>query len=475
MGRKAFIKKIITTFAAENTQTNDYKKMSSLTLTIVIVFVIGYLFIALESLTKINKAAVALLMFVACWTIFMIDPGSYLSAAIGPHAGNVVSEVIEKHLGSTSTTLFFLMGAMTIVEVIDQNGGFNFVRDTLKTKSKKTLLWRIMFMTFVLSAILDNLTTSIVMVMILRKLVESKKDRLIYASLVVIAANSGGAFSPIGDVTTIMLWNKGLITAAGVIKEIFIPSLVSAIIPAYILSLSLKGELVAVTPNSGTLAEANELTKAQRKAVFFIGVGGLIFVPIFKSITHLPPFVGILLVLGLLWTVTELFYAHLHGREEKSGMQKRVTNILSRIDMSTILFFLGILMAVACLETIGVLETLGEGLNVTFNGNHYLVTGIIGVLSSIVDNVPLVAGCMGMYPVAEVGDMAVDGIFWQLLAYCAGVGGSMLIIGSAAGVVVMGLEKITFGWYMKKITWIAFVGYLAGIIVYWLEKSIMGL
>lgn len=449
--------------------------MSSLTLTIVIVFVIGYLFIALESLTKINKAAVALLMFVACWTIFMIDPGSYLSAAIGPHAGNVVSEVIEKHLGSTSTTLFFLMGAMTIVEVIDQNGGFNFVRDTLKTKSKKTLLWRIMFMTFVLSAILDNLTTSIVMVMILRKLVESKKDRLIYASLVVIAANSGGAFSPIGDVTTIMLWNKGLITAAGVIKEIFIPSLVSAVIPAYILSLSLKGELVAVTPKSGTLAEANELTKAQRKAVFFIGVGGLIFVPIFKSITHLPPFVGILLVLGLLWTVTELFYANLHGREEKGGMQKRVTNILSRIDMSTILFFLGILMAVACLETIGVLETLGEGLNVTFNGNHYLVTGIIGVLSSIVDNVPLVAGCMGMYPVAEVGDMAVDGIFWQLLAYCAGVGGSMLIIGSAAGVVVMGLEKITFGWYMKKITWIAFVGYLAGIIVYWLEKSIMGL
>ena len=475
LGRKAFIKKIITTFAAEYTQTNDYKKMSSLTLTIVTVFVIGYLFIALESLTKINKAAVALLMFVACWTIFMIDPGSYLSAAIGPHAGNVVSEVIEKHLGSTSTTLFFLMGAMTIVEVIDQNGGFNFVRDTLKTKSKKTLLWRIMFMTFVLSAILDNLTTSIVMVMILRKLVESKKDRLIYASLVVIAANSGGAFSPIGDVTTIMLWNKGLITAAGVIKEIFIPSLVSAVIPAYILSLSLKGELVAVTPNSGTLAEANELTKAQRKAVFFIGVGGLIFVPIFKSITHLPPFVGILLVLGLLWTVTELFYAHLHGREEKSGMQKRVTNILSRIDMSTILFFLGILMAVACLETIGVLETLGEGLNVTFNGNHYLVTGIIGVLSSIVDNVPLVAGCMGMYPVAEVGDMAVDGIFWQLLAYCAGVGGSMLIIGSAAGVVVMGLEKITFGWYMKKITWIAFVGYLAGIIVYWLEKSILGL
>lgn len=449
--------------------------MSTLAITIVIVFIMGYMCIALESLTKVNKAAVALVMMVACWTLLMLDPGSFLPTAIGENVASAVSEVIERHLGSTSTTLFFLMGAMTIVEVVDQNGGFNFVRDIMKTKSKKALLWRITFMTFLLSSILDNLTTSIVMIMILRKLVQDHKDRLIYASLVVIAANSGGAFSPIGDVTTIMLWNKGLISAAGVIKELLLPSLVSVIIPAYILSLSLKGETTTAVADAGGMPEANDFTSRQRKTVFLTGVGGLIFVPVFKSITHLPPFVGILLVLGILWTVTELFYRHLRIKDEDEGMQKRVANILSRIDMSTILFFLGILMAVACLETIGVLTILGDGLNATFNGNNYIVTGIIGVLSSIVDNVPLVAGCMGMYPIAEAGAMAQDGIFWQLLAYCAGVGGSMLIIGSAAGVVVMGLEKITFGWYMKRISWIALVGYLAGILVYWAEKNILGM
>ena len=445
--------------------------MTTLSIVIVAVFCIGYLLIAFESVTKINKAAIALLMFVFCWTLFMIDPGEYIAGAVGEMKALAVSEVMEKHLGSTATTLFFLMGAMTIVELVDQNGGFNFVRDMLKTRTKRKLLWRIAFMTFILSAVLDNLTTSIVMVMILRKLVESKKDRLIYAALVVISANSGGAFSPIGDVTTIMLWNKGLVTAAGVIMEIFIPSLVSMLVPAYILSLSLNGKL-EVSDFSQNERVDNHLTEVQRKTVFFLGVGGLVFVPIFKTITHLPPFVGILLILGLLWTITEIFYANLALPEEQGGMQKRVTNMLSRIDMGTILFFLGILMAVACLETIGALELLGNGLNTTFNGNYYLVTGIIGVLSSIVDNVPLVAGCMGMYPVAATGDMAVDGIFWQLLAYCAGVGGSMLIIGSAAGVVVMGLEKISFGWYMKKITWIAFIGYIAGILIYWAERSI---
>ena len=445
--------------------------MSTLTILIVIAFVIGYFCIAIESVTKVNKAAVALLMFVTCWTLFMFDPSAYLPAAVGDKVASVVSEVIEKHLGSTATTLFFLMGAMTIVELVDQNGGFNFVRDTLQTQSKRKLLWRIAFMTFVLSAILDNLTTSIVMIMILRKLVSDKQDRMIYAALVVIAANSGGAFSPIGDVTTIMLWNKGVITAQGVIVEIFIPSLISMVIPAYILSLHLKGNLTFTASQSATV-QASEFTAMQRKVIFFLGVGGLIFVPIFKTLTHLPPFVGILLVLGMLWVVTEVFYANLKGKkEEKGAMQKRVTNMLRRIDLDTIFFFLGILMAVACLETIGVLELLGKTLDVVFAGNHYLVTGIIGVLSSIVDNVPLVAGCMGMYPVQAVGDMAVDGIFWQLLAYCAGVGGSMLIIGSAAGVVVMGLEKISFGWYMKKITWIAFVGYVAGIGSYWLLRT----
>lgn len=448
--------------------------MTTLTTLIVAVFVIGYFLIAIESLTKINKAAIALLMFVGCWTIFMCDPSQYLVAAAGDKVAQVVSDTIEHHLGSTATTLFFLMGAMTIVELVDQNGGFNFVRDMMRTKSKRGLLWRIAFMTFILSAILDNLTTSIVMIMILRKLVADHKDRMVYASLVIIAANSGGAFSPIGDVTTIMLWNKGLITAAGVIKEIIIPSIVSMVIPAFIMQYMLKGELSYNNATQQT-AMANELTMRQRKTVFFLGVGGLIFVPIFKSITHLPPFVGILLVLGVLWTVTEIFYRHLGHAEEKGAMQKRVTNMLSRIDMGTILFFLGILMAVACLETIGVLTQLGTGLNVAFNSNHFMVTGIIGVLSSIVDNVPLVAGCMGMYPVAEMGDFAQDGIFWQLLAYCAGVGGSMLIIGSAAGVVVMGLEKITFGWYMKHISWIAFVGYLVGILCYYLQRVVIGM
>lgn len=448
--------------------------MTTLTTLIVAVFVIGYFLIAIESLTKINKAAIALLMFVGCWTIFMCDPSQYLVAAVGDKVAQVVSDTIEHHLGSTATTLFFLMGAMTIVELVDQNGGFNFVRDMMRTKSKRGLLWRIAFMTFILSAILDNLTTSIVMIMILRKLVADHKERMVYASLVIIAANSGGAFSPIGDVTTIMLWNKGLITAAGVIKEIIIPSIISMVIPAFIMQYMLKGELSYNNATQET-AMANELTMRQRKTVFFLGVGGLIFVPIFKSITHLPPFVGILLVLGVLWTVTEIFYRHLGHAEEKGAMQKRVTNMLSRIDMGTILFFLGILMAVACLETIGVLTQLGTGLNVAFNGNHFMVTGIIGVLSSIVDNVPLVAGCMGMYPVAEMGDFAQDGIFWQLLAYCAGVGGSMLIIGSAAGVVVMGLEKITFGWYMKHISWIAFVGYLVGILCYYLQRVVIGM
>lgn len=453
--------------------------MSILTIAIVIVFVLGYALIATESLVKIDKAAIALLMFVFCWTLYMFDPAPFVQLM---HTGNAsewtgnitefVNKVIIEHLGDTATTLFFLMGAMTIVEIVDQNGGFNWVKNVMRTKSKRTLLWRIACMTFILSAILDNLTTSIVMIMILRKLISNKEDRMIYAALVIISANSGGAFSPIGDVTTIMLWNAGTITAAGVISEIFIPSVVSMVIPAFIMQYMLKGELAIAAQSETETTELGEFGSKQRKTVFIVGVGGLCFVPIFKSITHLPPFVGIMLVLGVLWTVTELFYRHLH-RTKGDGVSfaKRVTNLLSRIDISTILFFLGILMAVACLEEIGVLMNLGKSLNTIFDENHYAVTGIIGVLSAIVDNVPLVAGSMGMYPIQAAGDMAVDGIFWQLLAYCAGVGGSMLIIGSAAGVIVMGLEKITFGWYMKKITWIAFVGYLAGILSYYIIRT----
>lgn len=452
--------------------------MTSLTIMIVTVFVIGYAFIAMESLTKINKAAIALLMLVGCWTLYMFDPSQFLqlmhpdfAAADHQQMMEKITSIIQEHLGDTSTTLFFLMGAMTIVEIVDQNGGFNWVRGVMKTNSKRTLLWRIAFMTFFLSAILDNLTTSIVMIMILRKLVSDHKDRIIYASLVIIAANSGGAFSPIGDVTTIMLWNKGLITALGIICEITIPSVISMVIPAFIMQFMLKGELAMPEADAAADAAASDFSSVERKTVFVLGVGGLMFVPVFKGLTGLPPFVGILLVLGVLWTATELFYRNLHRSADAEGTQKRVTKLLKRVDMATILFFLGILMAVSCLAEVGVLQALGNGLNIWFDGNHYMVTGIIGVLSSIVDNVPLVAGCMGMYPVAPTGDMAVDGVFWQLLAYCAGVGGSMLIIGSAAGVVVMGLEKITFGWYMKHITWIAFVGYIAGIVSYWFIRT----
>ena len=440
--------------------------MSTLTIAIVVVFVIGYACIALEALTKVNKAAIALLMCVCCWTLLMFAPGSYYPEIASDSVIHHIAEVIEHHLGDAAGTLFFLMGAMTIVEIVDSNGGFNFVRDALKTRSKRKLLWRMAFMTFFLSAILDNLTTSIVMIMVLRKLVQSREERLVYAAAIIVSANSGGAFSPIGDVTTIMLWIKGVITTQGVLTEIFIPSLVSMIIPVAILALSLKGKFDK-SQNLVT-GEVSQFTKTQRNIIFWLGVGGLIFVPIFKTLTHLPPFMGILLVLGILWTTTEIFH---YNTSEDDTMAKRVSDIMTKIDLSTIMFFLGILMAVAVLQEVGVLTMLGKTLDETFQGNHYLVTGIIGVLSSIVDNVPLVAGCMGMYPVQAAGDLAVDGIFWQLLAYCAGVGGSILIIGSAAGVVVMGLEKITFGWYLKKITWVVFVGYLAGILSYWVIRT----
>ena len=428
-----------------------------MTTLIIVVFLLGYLNIAMESVSKINKAAFAILMCVICWVLY----------AIGDYAGGNLTEVLERNLGEAGTTLFFLMGAMTIVELVDQHGGFNFVRETLMSKSKRSLMWKMGFMTAFLSAVLDNLTTTIVMLMILRKLVSDHNDRIIFASLVVIAANSGGAFSPIGDVTTIMLWNSKMITALGVIKEIFIPSMVSFIIPAAILQYQLKGELKP-TGIAAKVEQQQENNRFQRRMVFLFGVGGLCSVPVFHSLTGLPPVMGILLVLCVLWLITDIFY------RQKESSTKRVTAMLSRIDMSTIMFFLGILMAVSVLAEIGVLAAVGEWLDKNV-GNHYLVTGAIGILSSIVDNVPLVAGAMKMYPIAPTGDMAVDGVFWQLLAYCAGVGGSMLIIGSAAGVVAMGIEKITFGWYMKKISWVALIGYLGGMLVYWLEKSVLGM
>lgn len=432
--------------------------MSFITI-IVCAFVIGYAFIALESVTKINKAAIAVLMCVVCWTLLALG---YEGLALPDFELN---ESIEKNLGEAGTTLFFLMGAMTIVEIVDQHGGFNWVRGALASKTKRSLLWKIAFMTAILSAVLDNLTTSIVMIMILRKLVQDKQDRIWYAVCVIIAANAGGAFSPIGDVTTIMLWNGKMITALGVISEIIVPSFIAFIVPTAVMQLHLKGELPKIEDKRE--AEISHITKNERIMIFCLGVGGLCCVPVFHTVTELPAFMGILGVLGVLWCVTELIY---RKKEEHDPMAKRVTKMLSRIDLSTIMFFLGILMAVAVLSEIGVLTSIGKWLDETI-GNDYLVTGAIGVLSSIVDNVPLVAGAMKMYVVESAPNLMVDGIFWQLLAYCAGVGGSMLIIGSAAGVVVMGLERISFGWYMKNVTWIAFVGYVAGIVCYWLEKT----
>ncbi|MBR6087324.1 MAG: sodium:proton antiporter NhaD [Prevotella sp.] len=437
--------------------------MSTITI-IVTAFVVGYFFIAVESVTKINKAAIAILMCVVCWTLLAVGHADMLGISLP--AGWELGEAIERNLGEAGTTLFFLMGAMTIVEIVDQHGGFNWVRGALASKTKRSLLWKIAFMTAILSAVLDNLTTSIVMIMILRKLVQDTNDRMWFAVCVIIAANAGGAFSPIGDVTTIMLWNGKMITALGVISEIIVPSFIAFIVPTAVMQMHLHGDLPEVVDERES--EISRITKTERKLIFILGVGGLCSVPVFHSLTELPPFMGILLVLAVLWTVTELIY---RGNDEHDPMAKRVTQMLTRIDMATILFFLGILMAVATLSEIGVLRSLGEWLDQTI-GNHYLVTGAIGVLSSIVDNVPLVAGAMKMYPMGAAGtDFGVDGIFWQLLAYCAGVGGSMLIIGSAAGVVVMGLEKLTFGWYMKNVTWIAFVGYVAGIVCYWLEKT----
>lgn len=424
---------------------------------IVIFFILGYLCIALESVLKINKAVSALLMCVVCWTLY---------ACGGAPDGTDTSSRLLHHLGETCEILFFLMGAMTIVEIVDANGGFYFVHDVLATKSKRALLWRITFMTFILSAILDNLTTSIVMVMVLRKLVADTKDRMLFGGMIIIAANAGGAFSPIGDVTTIMLWIKGMISTGGVLSQLIVPSLVAVIVSALCTCLYLKGDLQAPQRDEAP-GQANN---PDRMLILCVGVGGLIFVPIFRMLTGLAPFMGILLALGVLWFVSEC-RCNRHALFCETSHLK-VTTLLSRIDMATILFFLGILLAVATLQETGVLSAFGQWLNEASDGNHYLVTGIIGVVSSVVDNVPLVAGCMDMYPIAASGDFGVDGLFWQLLAYCAGVGGSMLIIGSAAGVVVMGLEKISFGWYLRRFTWIAFIGYLSGIGVYAIEHML---
>lgn len=440
-----------------------------MTLTIVIVFMLGYLLITLEGNLKVNKTAIALLLSVVLWTLYSCGLAAYTpeGTTIEEFKNTVINGRFVEHLGDTGEIIFFLLGAMTIVEVVDANGGFNFVRQKLATRSKHTMLWRVVLVTFLLSATLDNLTTSIVMVMVLRKLVVSKRTRMLYCGMVIIAANAGGAFSPIGDVTTIMLWIKGCVSSTGVISELLVPSLVTVLVPAAVLHWQMKGKLRPMVKEPEATEEKYDFSLTQRNVVFYVGIVGLVSVPVFRSVTGLPPFMGVILVLSILWVITEFFYS---ARKIENNRANRVSRVLHSIDMSTILFFLGILMSVAALEETGVLTTFGKTLDQLTEGNHYFVTGVIGVASSIVDNVPLVASCMGMYDMQMVGDFAQDGIFWQLLAYCAGTGGSILIIGSAAGVVVMGFEKISFGWYMRHFSLLALLGMLSGMGTYYLQR-----
>lgn len=441
-------------------------------------FLIGYVAIAMEHPLKINKAATALLLAVTLWVLYIFfAPTLFPGMSLEEVRSLVTDKQLIEHLGDISEILFFLIGAMTIVELVDVHGGFRIITDHLNTRNKKKLLWILSFVTFFLSAILDNMTTAIVMTMLLRKLVSDKKDRILFASIVIIAANSGGAFSPIGDVTTIMLWINNNVSSGSLISELFLPSLVSVIIPVFLASLTLKGEFKAKTEaneaedNSHTHPAALVVSNVERNSIFFIGVGALIFVPIFKTLTHLPPFIGILFGLSILWIHTEILY---HKKKDVDESRKaRISHILTRIDTTTILFFLGILMAVAVLQESGILGSFSALLDKEV-GNYYVINIIIGLLSSVVDNVPLVAGAMGMYNIDPQSLwFAQDGLFWIFLAYCAGVGGSILIIGSAAGVVVMGLEKINFIWYMKKISWMALLGYLAGAAVYILETQVI--
>lgn len=436
---------------------------------IIVVFVLGYTLIALEHPLRIDKAAIALLTGVILWVLFVIGVDSIMTTREGFAEASheellhyIYPHSLLHHLSEIAEILFFLLGAMTIVELVDQHQGFKVITDKITTKSKVKLLWIIAFIAFFMSAALDNLTTTIVLVALLRKLIEDKKTRWLYASIVVLAANAGGAWSPIGDVTTIMLWVKGQVTTVPIITHVFLPSLATIVVPVVIMSFMLKGEITRPESKDG---DAEFTSQKERIFILLLGVSALLFVPVFKTLTHLPPYLGMLFGLGVLWLITELMH-----RDKVIGAKKHLTvvGVLAKIDVPTIMFFLGILLAVACLQTAGHLELLAGWLSEATNQNIYIINIAIGILSSIVDNVPLVAGAMGMYPVAETGSYAVDGHFWQLLAYCAGTGGSILIIGSAAGVAAMGMEKIDFIWYLKKISLLALIGYIAGTGVYYL-------
>ncbi len=425
-----------------------------MTAIIVIVFIVGYLAIAFEHPLRINKAASALLTGVICWSIY----------ALSGSDKELVSENLSHHLSEISGILFFLLGAMVIVELIDAHDGFEIITERIQNTNKKKLVWAIGSVTFFLSAALDNLTTTIVVISLLRKLIPSHKDRLIFAGLVVIAANAGGAWSPIGDVTTTMLWIGNQITAGNIIIKTFLPSLICFIAPAFIISMQMDG----FVERDDSKKEKLFTTSYQRKTVFFIGVGCLLFVPVFKTITHLPPYMGMVFGLGLMWALTEMVHS---GKDEKEKGLLSVNHALRKIDTPSILFFLGILLAVSALQSTGILTSIASALDRSI-GNISIITMIIGFLSAIVDNVPLVAAAQGMY---SLDQYPTDHFFWEFLAYCSGTGGSILIIGSAAGVAAMGMERIQFGWYLKKIAWLAIIGYLTGAAVFLLQHYLLNL
>ena len=420
---------------------------------IIATFIIGYIAIAFEHTIKINKAASALITGVVCWTFYIVFTGNK----------DLVVENLLHHLGNLSQILFFLLGAMTIVELIDAHDGFEIITKRITTRNKKKLLWIIGLLAFFLSAVLDNLTTAIVMISLVRKLTADKHDRLMFAGAIVIAANAGGAWSPIGDVTTTMLWIGGQITAGNIILKLILPSLVCMIIPFTVMQYFLKGE---VQKPQEKFEDSGTKNESHRKIVFFTGVAIFLMVPVFKTVTHLPPFMGILLGLGILWIVVEILHS---DKDEADRKYYTVAYALRKIDSSSILFFLGILLAIAALESTGQLRQLAQVMDDKIR-NQNLIVMSIGLFSSIVDNVPLVAATMGMYSLQEY---PTDHYFWIFLAYCTGTGGSVLIIGSAAGVAIMGIEKINFIWYLKRISWLALIGYVAGAIVYILQEQVL--
>jgi Na+/H+ antiporter NhaD/arsenite permease-like protein len=422
---------------------------------LIVIFVLGYAFIAFEHRIKINKAATALITGVLCWTIYILFSTD----------AHLINEQLTEHLGELSGILFFLLGAMTIVELIDAHDGFEIITSRINLTDKRKLLWVIAFITFFLSAILDNLTTTIVIVTLLRKLVKNQDDRLFFTGIVVIAANAGGAWSPIGDVTTTMLWIGGQVTTINIISKLILPSLICLIVPLLVLSIKFKGNMAP--PIVENIKLDKKVSKKHQTIVFFSGVIILILVPVFKTITHLPPYMGILIGLGVLWIITEIMHVE---KEEKYKHALSVAYALRKIDTPSILFFLGILISIAALQSSGILSGLATWLTTNISNIDAIVISL-GFLSAIVDNVPLVAAAQGMF---DLSVYPTDHYFWEFLAYCAGTGGSTLIIGSAAGVAAMGIEKVHFFWYLKKISLLAVLGYLAGAFVYILQHQIWG-